>query len=357
MITVLSHLPPPETRGGRPLRERDLGQPCSPSDDATICSVPRAAGHSAPRPEGPAIAARSSARPGTAERWAPATWVLALGLGLATAIAHGLSSGGLREGIYTAVGAASVLAILAAALLHRPRHRASWLLIAAAQLLFGVGGLGLRKDLSLPVPAEILFVGAYLALIGALVLLVRNHAPRRDLATAIDTAIISTTLGVVVYAFLLAPAVSRTLTSSAGGVAFAYPLLDVMLLAAAVHLAFVPGRRAASMSLLGGALLALLAGDIVHTLQLVSTGSATPTLANRTWWMLSSALFGVAALHPSMTALSARASRADQGLSARRLGLLVATLLITPGRPSSRCSTAAPEHGLLLGGRWRWHCW
>ena len=87
-----------------------------------------------------------------------------------------------------------------------------------------------------------------------LVLLVRRRNPISDRAGLIDSLILSLGIGLLSWVFLVAPYIHLSgMTDLAKGVSMAYPLGDVLLLAAAIRLAVDAGRRQPAFYLLASA--------------------------------------------------------------------------------------------------------
>ena len=110
----------------------------------------------------------------------------------------------------------------------------------------------------------------------------------------------------------------------------AYPLGDILLLAAAIRLAVDKGKRAPSFYLLVGSIVALLTVDSAYTLALL-TDSYNHQLSYDVGWIAYYLLWGAAALHPSMRTLEEPALEARARLTPLRLGLLAGACLIAPG--------------------------
>ena len=96
-------------------------------------------------------------------------------------------------------------------------------------------------------------------------LAVRRRNPQGDRAGVIDAMIITVGIALLSWVFLMAPYVhDATLSPLAKIVSIAYPLGDVLLLAAALRLAFDGGRRRGSFLLLAASVGALLTTDAAY---------------------------------------------------------------------------------------------
>src|SRR5262249_57850601 len=110
-----------------------------------------------------------------------------------------------------------------------------------------------------------LYILVYPALMAGLLLSVRRRTPHGDRAGVIDALIITVGAALLSWIFLIAPNVHAADVSALGkAVSVAYPLGDVLVLAAAIRLAFDGGRRQASFYLLTLAVLLLLATDAAY---------------------------------------------------------------------------------------------
>jgi diguanylate cyclase (GGDEF)-like protein len=237
---------------------------------------------------------------------------------------------------YDAIGLSAVAAVLVGVRLNRPRTRTTWWWLAAGQLLFVVGDLlfdlheRVWKTDAFPSTADGFYLAGYLPLAAGLVLLIRARSPGRDRASLIDATIIATGLGLLSWVFLMKPAATDSSLSMVGRIiAIAYPAADVLLLALVARLLVGAGVHNTAFRLLAGSLSVMLAGDVGFAV-LAQADAFTPNNAINITWLLAYVLFGAAALHPSMTALSERAPAQPRRLTRRRLSLLTAVSLVAP---------------------------
>ena len=100
---------------------------------------------------------------------------------------------------------------------------------------------------------DALYLAVYPALMAGLLVLVKRRNPRRDPAALIDALILTIGIGLLSWVFLIAPNIHLTGHLWLGkAVSIAYPLGDVLLLAAAIRLAVDAGKRAPAFYLLAG---------------------------------------------------------------------------------------------------------
>ncbi len=92
------------------------------------------------------------------------------------------------------------------------------------------------------------------------------------------------------------------MTDLAKGVSMAYPVGDVLLLAAAIRLAVDTGRRQPAFFLLAASIVCLLVTDSVYNYMLLK-GTYDDQVLLDVGWISYYLLWGAAALHPSMRTL------------------------------------------------------
>jgi len=264
-------------------------------------------------------------------------WYLAV-TGLLSALylfAPGLSGNGP---LINFLGLTGVLAIVAGIRMNKPAARAAWWLFAAGQFLFLSGDLYtysypklLGADVSFPSIGDALYLLVYPVLMAGLFILVRRRSPRPDRAALIDALILTTGIGLLSWVFLIAPNVHlENLSLLANAVSVAYPLGDVLLLAAAIRLAVDAGKRSPAFWLLVSSIVCLMATDSAYNLALLKD-TYNHQLIYDAGWIFYYLLWGAAALHPSMRSLEEPAADSRTPLTPLRLTLLGAACLIAPG--------------------------
>lgn len=205
-------------------------------------------------------------------------WIWYLGVtGFLSALylfAPGLSGNGP---LINFLGLTGVLAIVAGIRMNKPRARAAWWLFAAGQFLFLSGDLYtysypklLGADVGFPSIGDALYLLVYPVLMAGLFILVRRRSPRPDRAALIDALILTIGIGLLSWVFLIAPNVHlENLSLLANAVSVAYPLGDVLLLAAAIRLAVDAGKRSPAFWLLVSSIVCLMATDSAYNLALL----------------------------------------------------------------------------------------
>ena len=239
--------------------------------------------------------------------------------------------------VINALGLSSSIAIVLGIRVHQPRYKVVWILFLVGQLLFFLGDLYtysyprlFNVDVPFPSFGDALYLTVYPALMGGLVLLVRRRNPFSDRAGLIDSLILTLGIGLLSWVFLVAPYINASgMSGLAKGVAMAYPLGDVLLLAAAIRLAVDSGRRQPAFYLLASSIVALLVTDSVYNYMLLK-GTYNGQVLLDVGWISYYLLWGAAALHPSMRTLEQPAPDRRVRLTRVRLALLAIAWLIVP---------------------------
>src|ERR671937_570163 len=225
--------------------------------------------------------------------------------------------------LYDAIGASSVLAVIAGTLLCKTEKWPPWYLFALGLAAFTIGdtifnlyAYAWNKNPPSPSVADVFYLVGYPFLVAGLGLLILGVGKAERRVGKIDAAILASAFGVVQWIFLM----SRLVHSSDPGLRVdgAYTGMDVLLVSGLAVFALTPSWRLLSYRLLAAALVCLLAADEVFATNPDHYGNAS---WNDTLYLLSYVLWGAAALHPSMARLVRRRAPARPRLSASRLVL------------------------------------
>jgi diguanylate cyclase (GGDEF)-like protein/PAS domain S-box-containing protein len=233
--------------------------------------------------------------------------------------------------VMNSLGLSSSVAIVLGIVFHQPRLRKAWIAFLVGQLLFFAGDVyTYSPNVPFPSPGDALYLTVYPALMAGLVLLVRRRNPISDWAGLIDSLILSLGIGLLSWVFLVAPYIDLSgMTNLAKGVSMAYPLGDVLLLAAAIRLAVDTGRRQPAFYLLASSIVCLLVTDSIYNYMLLK-GTYDHQVLLDVGWIAYYLLWGAAALHPSMRTLEEPAPNRRVRLTRVRLALLAVACLIAP---------------------------
>jgi diguanylate cyclase (GGDEF)-like protein len=263
------------------------------------------------------------------------SWIF-LGLGVLTCLAYlVLRAGSAEPAAYlVAASVGVVMSILGACLMQGPRRKV-WVALAAGQVLYFAGDVTwviyeqVLHIAPYPSVADAFYLARYPLLVFGLMWLIRGRRHGRDRAALLDAAIISTGFAVLGGVFVIAPAAAgggTTLLSQV--VAGAYPVGDLLLLAALVRL-FTSGaaRNVSFWSLVGGLAITMVV-DIQYVLSVVS-GVWFPPWVN-VGWLVGYLLIGFSALHVSVVHLSDPAPDRQERVTSARLVALGLALALAP---------------------------
>ena len=231
----------------------------------------------------------------------------------------------------------SAVAIVVGVRRNRPVTAWPWLLFALGQALFFLGDVYtylypklLGHEVPFPSIGDGLYLAMYPVLMVGVLIIVRRRNPEGDRAGVIDALIITVGVGLLSWFFLMAPYVhDATLSPLAKGVSIAYPLGDVLLLAAVLRLVFDGGRRQGSFYLLVAAVLTLFVTDAAYGYALLD-GSYNHQLIYDAGWISYYLLWGSAALNPTMRNLVEPTPDRERRLSRWRLALLTTASVMAP---------------------------
>jgi hypothetical protein len=240
--------------------------------------------------------------------------------------------------VINVLGLSSLVAIAAGIRMHRPKARLAWRLLLLGQGLYVAGDIYtytypelLGGTVGFPSAGDAIYLGVYPMLVAGLFLLVRRRNPTRDRSAVIDSLILTVGLALLSWIFLVAPNIHASgLSLPAKLVSVAYPLGDILLLAAAIRLAVDAGKRAPAFFLLVASVVSLLAVDCAYNYALL-VGGYNHQLSFDIGWIAYLVLWGCAALHPSMTTLEEPAVGKRTRLTRLRLAQLAVACLVAPG--------------------------
>jgi diguanylate cyclase (GGDEF)-like protein/PAS domain S-box-containing protein len=237
------------------------------------------------------------------------------------------------------IGLSTWIAVIVGIRRNRPAYALPWWLFAVGFLLYWMGDvytysypqLILHHEVPFPSIGDAIYLTVYPLQMLGLLLLVRRRSPRRDRNTLIDAAILTLGLSLLSWVLQIAP----YLHDSEMGllpklISVAYPLGDIIMLAAVIRLVLDTGRRELSFYLLSASIVSLLTTDFVYGIMTLH-GTYHHQLILDLGWTSYSVLWATAALHPSMAKMQEPASaHREANLTPVRLSLLTGASLIAP---------------------------
>ncbi|HXY84686.1 MAG TPA: HAMP domain-containing sensor histidine kinase [Gaiellaceae bacterium] len=236
--------------------------------------------------------------------------------------------------VYDGIGISSAAAVVAGTLINRPTRRLPWYLFAAGLLSFAIGDtiFNVYADIlntSPPVPsaADAFYLAGYPFLAGGLALLILRFDSAQRRAGLVDAAMVTASFALAQWVFVMHGQLQEATSSGEKAIALAYPAMDIVLLSGLAIFFLAPTWRTVSYRFMLASIVLLVVGDEINAV----SGYA---YVNASWldstWLLSYVLWGVAALHPSMTSLSERRPASPPRLTTARFALLAAALLTAP---------------------------
>jgi len=200
-------------------------------------------------------------------------WVVGLGVGLLACLVLLVIPVESTAWVLVARGT-SVLALVVFALLaiRLPRRvQGIWWLVWTYEVLTVAGDVvydvqeRLLDEAPFPGPADVLYLTAYGAAFGALLMLVRRVHPGRDREAWIDTMIVTIAATALVGMIVLEPTMRGSASTDAGTViALLYPLLDIVMLSGLIRLLVGGRNRNPALLLLVAAFALVLVADLVY---------------------------------------------------------------------------------------------
>jgi two-component system, cell cycle response regulator len=252
--------------------------------------------------------------------------------------------------LYSGLSLSAAVAMAVGIRRYKPPRAVAWWLLVAGQLAtttadvaFFVAHLFLG-DLAYPNFADALYLVAYPLTAAGLLLMVRARTPQWDLPSVIDAAIVSISVGLVAWIFVINPAATAAdELLAARVVSTAYPTMDVLLLVVAVRLMLGTGVRTAAFSMLIGSASLVLAADAVYAVQSTLGTYETGAVLDPVW-MIGAALLGAAGLHPSMRRVTEPCAAAASDATNGRLAVLAVASIMAPATLLVQHARGAPTH-------------
>jgi signal transduction histidine kinase len=272
----------------------------------------------------------SSARPG--RRRDAIVWRAFAAVALALGILYFLVSPSAETIIYQAFSASAFVATLVGIRLYRPAPAHHWWLFAAGLGLWCLGDAYfdcyrwlLKTEAPYPSPADIAFFLAYPFLIAGLLTLARGWG-RPRLGDILDGLIVVVASAILTGLFVLAPIVTAESSSTLATLAaIAIPTADVVLLAVLTQLVFRGRMPNFALTCISVAIVSTLLADPIYS-YLSLKGTYDIGMPVDAGWLILYSVWGIGALHPSMTRMASLPERKSETLSLFRVAALLAAL-------------------------------
>jgi diguanylate cyclase (GGDEF)-like protein/PAS domain S-box-containing protein len=236
------------------------------------------------------------------------------------------------------IGMTSWIAVIVGIRRNRPSYALPWWLFAVGFLLYWMGDvytysypqLILHHEVPFPSIGDAIYLTVYPAQMLGLLLLVRKRNPHRNRNTLIDAAILTLGLSLLSWVLQIAPYLhDGSMGLLPKLVSVAYPLGDIIMLAAAIRLLLDSGRRRPAFYMLSASIVSLLATDFIYGILTLDNAFHHQLILDLGWTSYQ-LLWAAAALHPSMVSLQEPTNDREAKLTPLRLSLLTGASLIAP---------------------------
>jgi diguanylate cyclase (GGDEF)-like protein len=241
----------------------------------------------------------------------------------------------LHDVIQFLVSGGAVGALIFGIVTGRARPALGWALVAGGVLSLIAVGItifvlygpqGPNITISTVVPAAVSAL-TYPLLAAGLAILSRQ-TPRRGPADVLDATMTALAAYLLLWTFVLEPAVDHNAGPLAGAVAF--PIGILLVFAIAVKLVLSGGLRDPSTRLLLLGVAALLTADGLTLIPAVRTSTIRAGVLVTVLWLIYSAAMGGAGLYPTAVRRQRRDSSSSNDTSWRRMALFAVLALVTP---------------------------
>ncbi len=220
---------------------------------------------------------------------------------------------------------------------NRPRARGAWWLLLFGLVLYWFGDVytySFRElaNVQIPFPSfgDAVYLTMYPVMMVGLLMFARRRNRYGDRPGVIDALVMTLGLTLLSFLWLIAPYLhDHSLPLLPKVVSIAYPIGDIILLAALIRLAIDAGKRPPAFYLLVAGVVSLLATDFAYGLVTLAN-TYNHQLWMDTGWIFFYLLWGAAALHPSMREVEQPEINHEPRLTEFRLSLLTGASLIAP---------------------------
>jgi signal transduction histidine kinase len=219
----------------------------------------------------------------------------------------------LREVLlYVGVEFAAALAILVGIRWYRPSYRIPWYMIAVGWSLWALGDLVwgiytvLDEEVPFPSVADAFYIAGYPTITVGLALAARRRFAERDRGAVLDVIVLTTSATLLLWVYVTEPL--RTGTDAgllSEVVTIAYPVGDLLLLAAVARFMIGDAWRVPAFRWLAAAFATTLVADLAYLLKQVGHLSVGDRFIN-TLFLVGAVFVATAALSPTMRLLAKR---------------------------------------------------
>ncbi|MEA2171110.1 MAG: hypothetical protein QOF76_4410 [Solirubrobacteraceae bacterium] len=256
-------------------------------------------------------------------------------VGVAAIVAYYVGPPAGLDAEYDGGGIACVGALVWRARASRSAERVTWLLFATGVALWVLGDLSLTAlqhshggTAPFPSYADGIYLAGYPAIAWAAVRAGRQRAHPLDRGAGLEAIMMALAIAVPIYAFWIAPALVDSGLTSGTVVSTAYPVMDLILVAACARLALSNARLTLVGTLLIVGLTLNVLADVVFNVQLLAGSYVTPSPIDA-GWMLSYLCWGAAALHPAAGGYLTAAAQPSLP-SDRKRTVLLSVIVVPP---------------------------
>ncbi len=279
----------------------------------------------APRPS-------AAAAPSRGRRW----WLIYLIVGSgAVAVGPLLPEAG-QQSLYTLLGLGAIGAVVLGLRMHRPARPLAWqlLLVTMTVVVLANGAWAVQAALGVPdvgvSVVDLVYLSMYPLLAACLAILPVHGRYGSPLAGMAEAGIATSAAAVLSWTLLVDPLVYDVGVVPAHAEVVAYPVLDLIILAMAVRMAFVTGTRAPAHLLIILTSVCLLAADTAYFVATTGGGGPQGPAFSVAGWLMANLLMGAAALHPSMAAVAPVQSAGRRSARPVSLPTFVLLVLLSP---------------------------
>ena len=266
------------------------------------------------------------------------TYVVVMTLAIGSYVAAP-ETGWLRMSWQTGVGVLAAVFTVVGVRRHRAAGGLAWVLFALG-VLFNASGTvvesivyRLDPDATYPTVADAFWLALYPFLVAGMVIIHRQRTRTNDWSTTVDTATITTGIGLLSWVYVIRPATHDAwLSLPAHVVVAAYPVGDIVVLAMMTRLVLGGAGRLPALRFLIASAVLLLTGDLLWIVwsQLDVEVLGIPLKLMNMIFMTAFALVGAGALHPSVRQVAQPAAVPERRIGGGLLASLTMAALIAP---------------------------